>query len=83
MASTEQTTYHSVWTRQGPQTLTGDQDGIREEFKAHAATLFTGSRWTQAVHHLTATGLDPVAAEETLTDAVQELIEDGWSDYQP
>jgi len=79
----QQTTYHSVWTRQGPQTLTGDQDALRERFKAYMAEKFQGAEWTRARAGLIATGLDPVAVEETLTDAVQELIEYGWEDYRP
>ena len=85
MTSTEETTYHSVWTRQGPQTLTGDQEDIREEWKAHVAvTLLQGHLWRMSRIRLVAAGLDPVAAKETLLDAIQELIEDGgWDQYRP
>lgn len=83
MASTENAN-HSVWTRQGPVVLTDAQERIREDVKAYAAvTLFQGAVWTQARDALARLGLEGRAVDETLTDAVQELIDDGWLSYRP
>jgi hypothetical protein len=74
---------HSVFSpvAMGYVDLTSEQETIRERFKAHAAQLFQGAEWTRAREALQATGLSWPQVHETLTDAVQELIENGWESY--
>lgn len=63
--------------------LTRDQEDIREAWKAQVAGLLMGRHWILARETLVQSGLPIDAVEETLMDAVSELLEDGWDDYRP